>query len=517
MRPRTTRHYWQRCWQAAVSGLAIAVATFTCYKLHFNAATVVLLYLLVIVAQSLAGGFVLSATVALIAAACLDFFFLPPLLTFRIADPLNVLAFVVFVVIALVVTHLVSRLGSEADRARRRSANLEQLYQVARQLLLVKPDHLDAVLLLKAFRDGFVPSAVCIFDADTAELHIRGASQCGLPERTRQAYIAGEDADDEAAGVVIRCLRVGSSITGAIGFEDLVDSEWVAGPLSVLAAAALEQARAFRKASHEVAAAQAEVFRSAVLDALAHEFNTPLATILAVAGGLRESQRLGAEEVEMAGIIECEAARLSSLSGRLLRMARLDREEVRPRLRNTDIPGLVEGVVGRYLTQLPDRHVAVSCQCESGQAPADRELLDLALTQLLDNAFNYSIPGSPVTVCIGVEEEFVTVRVRNEGSSIAPHEQERIFERFYRGADVRKLVSGAGLGLYVARKIAVAHGGSLVLDKSASPGTVVFCLTLPRLEEKSRGAQNRPAAQSLRAAGRGSALPDGNQHVPANH
>jgi two-component system sensor histidine kinase KdpD len=503
---RNARHSWQRHWQAAVSGLAIAVATFTCYKLQFNAATVVLLYLLVIVWQSLAGGFVLSAAVAMIAAVCLDFFFLPPLLSLRIADPLNVLAFVVFVVIAVVITHLVSRLRAEADRARRRSANLDQLYHVARQLLLVKPNQLDAVCLLKAFRDSFAPSAVCLFDADTAELHIRGVSQCGLPERTRQAYIVGEDADDEPAGVVIRCLRVGSSITGAIGFEDLADSEWVAGPLSVLTAAALEQARAFRKASHEIAAAQTEVFRTAVLDALGHEFKTPLATILAVAGGLRESQRLGAEEVEMAGIIECEASRLSSLSGRLLRMARLDREEVRPRLRNTDIPGLVEDVVGRYLTQLPDRHVAVSCQCQSGQAPADRELLDLALTQLLDNAFNYSIPGSAVAVEIGGEEGSVTVRVRNEGSSIAPHEQERIFERFYRGSDARKLVSGAGLGLYVARRIAVAHGGSLVLDKSTSAGTVVFCLTLPRLEEKSRGAQNR-----------GSALPDGNQHVPANH
>jgi len=506
MRLRNIRHYGRQVWQAGVSGLAIAVATFTCYKLHFNAATVVLLYLLVIVWQSLAGEFILSATVALIAAACLDFFFLPPLLSWRIADPLNVLAFVVFVVIALVITHLVSRLGAEAERARRRGANLEQLYYVARQLLLVKPDQLDARALLKAFRDGFAPSAVCLFDADTAEIHMHGASQYGLPERTRQAYIVGEDADDRAAGVVVRCLRVGSSITGAIGFEDLSDSEWVAGPLSVLAAAALEQARAFRKASYEIAAAQAEVFRTAVLDALGHEFKTPLATILAVAGGLRESPHLGAEEVEMAGMIECEASRLSRLSSRLLRMARLDREEVKPRMRSTDVPALVEGVVRRHAAQFPDHQVAVSSQCQSCQAPADRELLDLALTQLLDNAFKYSIPGSPVAVGIGVEEEFVTVRVRNEGSSIAPHEQERIFERYYRGSDARKLISGAGLGLYVARKIALAHGGSLTLDKSTCPGTVVFCLRLPRLEEKSRGAQNR-----------GSALPEGSDHVPTRN
>jgi two-component system sensor histidine kinase KdpD len=485
MRRKNTRHFWRQCWQAALSGLAIAVATYACYKLHLNAATAVLLYLLVIVWQSLAGGFALSAAVAMLAAVCLDFFFLPPLLSLRISDPLNVLAFLVFVVIALVITHLVSRLRAEADRARRRSANLEQLYQVARQLLLVKPDQLEVVLLLKSFRDGFAASAVCLFDAGTAELHIEGASRCGLPERTRQAYILGEDADDQAAGVVVRCLRAGSAITGVIGYEDLPDSEWIAGPLSVLAAAALEQARAFRKASHEIAAAQAEVFRTAVLDALGHEFKTPLATMLAVVGGLQESQRLGPEEREMAGIIEMETSRLSSLTSRLLRMARLDREEVKPRMRNADIPALVERVVQRYAGQSQERQVTVSCQCQHGQAPADRELLDLALTQLLDNALKYSIPGSAVTVTIRLEDNCIAVRVRNEGRSIAPQEQDRIFERFYRGADVRKQVSGAGLGLYVARKIAMAHGGSLVLDKTTSPETVVFCLKLPMLNDGS--------------------------------
>lgn len=479
MRLRNTRQYWRQCMQAAVGGLAIAVVTFASYKLHFNAATVVLLYLLIIVGQSLTGGFAVSAIISLIAAACLDFFFLPPPLTFRIADPLDILAFGVFVVVALVITRLVSRQHAEADRAQRRGANLEQLYHVAWQLLLTKPVHIDAASVLKTFRQGFTASAVCLFDAGTAELHMDGLSQCGLAERTRQAYILGKDTDDQDAGVVVRCLRAGSTTTGAVGFEGLPEPEWIAGPLAVLAAATLEQARAFRKASHEVAAAQAEVFRTAILDALGHEFKTPLATILAVVGGLRESHRLGPEEVEMAGMIESETSRLSNLTTRLLRMARLDREEVKPRLRNTNITALVEHVVHRYTAQFPDRQIAVSRQGPSSQAPADRELLDLAMMQLLDNAFKYSVPGSAVAVGIGVEGECIAVRVRNEGDSIAPHEQDRIFERFYRGTNVRKLVSGAGLGLYVARKIVVAHGGHLDLDKSASPGSVVFRLTLP--------------------------------------
>jgi signal transduction histidine kinase len=141
---------------------------------------------------------------------------------------------------------------------------------------------------------------------------------------------------------------------------------------------------------------------------------------------------------------------------------------------------LVERIANRYATQFSERRISVSCPCPCVKAPADRELLDLAITQLLDNALKYSIPDSAVTLQITKEEESVMIRVRNEeGNFIAPDEQERIFERFYRGTDVRKLTSGAGLGLYVARKIVVAHGGSLVLDKSTPAGTVVFSVTLP--------------------------------------
>jgi len=217
-----------------------------------------------------------------------------------------------------------------------------------------------------------------------------------------------------------------------------------------------------------------------------HEFKTPLATLLAVVGGLEESQRLGPEEQELAGIIEREISRLSSLTNRLLRVARLDREEVKPRMRNTDIPALVERVVERCAAQWHEHQVTVSCHCQCGHAPADAELLDLALTQLLDNAFKYSVPGSPVTITIEPEDGSIAMRVRNEGSPIPPQERDRIFERFYRGMDVRKLVSGAGLGLHVARKIAVAHGGNLVLDQSTSTGSVIFCLKLPTLNDGSR-------------------------------
>ena len=451
----------KQCQSIAVSGIAIALLTFTGYKLHFNNATIVLLLLLVVVLQSLTGRVITSVIVAMAAAGCLDFFFLPPILSFRVDDPIDGLALSVFVVVALVIAYQVSRVRVEALRVRRRSTEVEQVYEVALRLLLLTPEQVGGVPALKVFSDVLGASAVCQFDASTMDVTMAGSSKHDLAIRTRQAYIFGKDTDDPACGVFVRCLKVRNATSGAIGFEGLLHPEMISPALPVFAAAALERAQTFRRATHETAAAQAEAFRTAILDALAHEFKTPLATILAVIGGIRESRSLEPEQQEMAGMIELEVTRLSSLTTRLLRTARLDREEVKPRLEPIELVPFVERLVHRFLSQYRERRVTVASSGASVVVQADRQLLDLALTQLLDNALKYSRPSSAIAVNVGAGEEFITISVRNEGDAIAPTERHRIFDRFYRGTRVRHFVSGSGLGLHVARRIAAAHGGSL--------------------------------------------------------
>jgi len=473
-------HGYKLRWRSfAASVVAIALLTFAAYRLHFNNATIVLLFLFVVVMHSLTGRAIASAIVAIVAAGCLDFFFLPPVFSFRVDDPLDGIALSVFVLVALVVSWQVARVRVEEQSAHRHGTELEQVYRVAIRLLLLKPDEVAGIAAARVFRDVLGCTAVCLFDANTAEPVMDGVSDHDLAGRTSQAYIFGRDIDEPAHGVFVRCLKIGNTTAGAIGFEGLGQEQRIPTALAVLASVAVERARNFRRASHEAAAVQAEVLRTAILDALAHEFKTPLATVLAVVGGLRESERLHPEELEMAAIIESEASRLSELAARLLKLARLDREEVKPKIAGTDISAMVERVVQRYAAQFPERPLSIKSAAAIAEAPADAELLDLAIAQLLDNAFKYSIPDSAVTVEVAAGEDGVTIRVCNEGSFIAPREQERIFERFYRGADVCNLISGAGLGLYVARKIMLAHGGSLVLDKTASAGNIVFCLQLP--------------------------------------
>ena len=242
-----------------------------------------------------------------------------------------------------------------------------------------------------------------------------------------------------------------------------VDPHLTAGPLAALAAAHLERTHSFVHASQAaaLAAAQTESYRTAILDALAHEFKTPLSTILTAAGALREVRSLGPHHREMAETVESEAARLGRLTSRLIRTARLEREEVKPWIELIDVSSVLADTADQYARLSADRHISVIRSCESSEAMADPELLRLAVSQLLDNACKYSTPNSTVTVRISREQDQIAVRVLSIGNPIAPSERNKIFDRFYRGLDGRRMGPGSGLGLFVARKIALALGGNL--------------------------------------------------------
>jgi signal transduction histidine kinase len=139
----------------------------------------------------------------------------------------------------------------------------------------------------------------------------------------------------------------------------------------------------------------------------------------------------------------------------------------------------VADIVDQYKRLPSDRSIAFARPQESIEAAADAELLRLVSSQLLDNACKYSLPGSEITVGMESYGGIAFIRVANGGSSMPESEQQRIFDRFYRGEEARRFTAGSGLGLYVARKIALAHGGRLEIDTERSNEGVTFCLALP--------------------------------------
>jgi two-component system sensor histidine kinase KdpD len=310
------------------------------------------------------------------------------------------------------------------------------------------------------------------------ELHEVGSSRGDLASKTRNGYISGRNAAYPELGIVVYCLRERDTILGAIGFEGLRNPELLAPAMAGLAASALERSRIFRSAATAAANARAETLRSAILDALAHEFKTPLATIVTAAGGLRATGPMSTGQEELTGMIETEASRLGDLTSRLLRLARLDREEVKPRLEPADAAELAQQSARRYAKLWPDRRISFHKNGEAGDVRVDPELMSLAISQLLENACKYSRPDARVLVELSAGENAAAINVWNDGDPIPPNEQSRVFDRFYRGNDAKRTAAGSGLGLYVARKIALAHGGDLALVDTAGDG-VAFRLTLP--------------------------------------
>jgi len=472
---------WPSILRSVVGCLVIGLTTLVCYRLQLNLTITSFIYLVVVLGQSLVGNFASSAVVSLVAVLCLDFFFTTPLFSLEVTNPLDILALVSFLITGLVITRLTTRVREEAAVSDYQRLQVDRLYQLAQQLLALGPERTTYTGSMELFRDHLHIKAVCLFDAGESEAHCAGNPSDELAERTKAGYSSGQDTADPGSGILIRCLRAGGNRIGAIGFEGLSDPELTAGPLSALAASTLERTQSFHNASHAAAAAQAELFRGAVLDALAHEFKTPLGTILTAAGGLREVGPLCSGQSELAEIIEAEAARLGGLTSRVLGTSRLDREDVKPRLDRTDITELVVNLVEQYSRQWTDRRFLVTKGTNVTQVLADSDLLQLALQQLLDNACKYSPPGSAVEVSLERQNEQAAVRVLNSGTPIRAHERTRIFERFYRGVDARRLAPGSGLGLYFANKIVQAHGGSMELEDQVAMNAKgsTFRLTLP--------------------------------------
>ena len=458
--------------RALPSSTVVVIASLICYAFHLGFPTVSFFFLVVVVIHSLAGDFLSSAVVSVISFLCLNFFFVPPILSLRVSDPSDTLALISFLITGLVITGLTSRAQAAADSEKLHRTEMTRLYELARHLLSWDSDVKPGTELLRPFRSQFGLRAVCLFDGVSAQLHLEGDTLDHLAERTRTAYISQQDFQDRTCGVSVRVLRIADRTIGAIGFEGLRELDLTAEPLAALVAVMIERSRAFQRASHAAAAAEAEVFRGAMLDALAHEFKTPLATILTAAGGLRETGPLRSEQRDLAEVVETEASRLGQLTSRLLRLARLDREEVKPQMELTDLANVVRSVVDQHARRWPDRHLHL-VNCDRVTVLGDQELLWLALGQLLDNACKYSKVGTDITISIESADESVAVRVWNGGPAIPSAERTRIFDRFYRGVEARNLAPGSGLGLYVARKIALAHGGTLDLDQypESSGGT----------------------------------------------
>jgi two-component system sensor histidine kinase KdpD len=242
-----------------------------------------------------------------------------------------------------------------------------------------------------------------------------------------------------------------------------------------LAAIGLERARCQEAAARAEVAQQSGELRATMLDALAHEFKTPLTSMKVAAADLRANVD-GDRNRELAAIVEEDLDRLQSLVTDTVQMVRVDSGDFTLRPNDHSVSAVVAATLRQFETRL-DGHAVLTRVPESLSIHADRDLLGLALRQLLDNAVKYSPPTSAIEIAATLGDT-VDLSVRNSGPPIPEREQARLGERFYRGSQARR-VPGTGMGLAIVRQIAEAHRGRLSVSSSADAGTA-FTISLPR-------------------------------------
>ncbi len=463
--------------RAAASIGAVAVIT-TLYVelLQVNPTTVALSYLVAILLIATWWGIAEAIAASLVAVACFNFFFLPPVGTWTIADPQNWVALVAFLLTAVVASQLSGRARQRNIEALGRQRDLERLYALSRALLLAEAGASVTGGIAHRIAETFELRAVALYDRQTDTISRAGALDLPQIEGKLRDVARQAVSVRDSSGLVITAIRLGGAPIGSLAILDRGLSDTVFQSIANLVAIGLERARGQEAAARAEAARQSGELRAAVLDALAHEFKTPLTSMKAAAVSLLSGTRAEAPDRELASIIDQDVDRLQVLVTDAVQMLRIDAGDFVVRRDRHRLAEVVRSTIRRLSPQL-DGHPIVNAVPEDLSIEADRDLLGFALRQLIDNAAKYSPPTSTIEVG-ATTNGTVDLSVRNSGSAIPEREHARIFERFYRGTQARR-IPGTGMGLAIVEQIARAHGGSVQVSSSPETGTE-FRISLPR-------------------------------------
>src|SRR5437868_4305562 len=329
--------------------------------LHVNPTTVAMTFLVAVLVIAAAWGLKFSVYTSLIATACLNFYFLPPVRTWTIADPQNWVALGVFLITAMIASKLSDTARRQTLAAESRRREVERLYAFSQQLL-IKENIFELLNQLPAkIVDEFSVSAAAIFVASRQKVYYSDVAAHNLlsADELKAVSARGEPSADGERGVALIPLRVGVRAVGSLGVDGTISYETMEA-IGSMVAIATERAAAVEKLSHAEAARESERLRSALLDAVTHEFRTPLTSIKAAASTLGSGVQLdAAARSDLVAVVEEEADRLNRLVGEAAEMAKLDAHQVHLEFEVLDIRSAVDAAVKNVGPALRDHKIHV--------------------------------------------------------------------------------------------------------------------------------------------------------------
>ncbi len=508
--PERQRLDW-RNWAGALG--VWALATLFCHMASdlLELSNLIMIYLLGVTAASLFFGRGPAIACSVLSVAAFDFFFVPPVLTFAVHDTQYLVTFAVMLVVALVITTQAAYLSERVETARVLQRRSEIMHSLSAQL--ARQRGTQNLLAVAASRMGQ------LFDSQVTGL---------LPDQGgRLTPAAGQTegsspADGKERGVAQWAFDLGQP--AGWGTENLpycqalyVPLLGLEGPVGVLQvrphqtgrlfspeqsslllslsgqlAMALEVERLEQQAQQARLEGETERMRSALLGAVTHDFQTPLAAVMGSASSVME---LGGDLprpriMELAENIYDEAERLSRLINNLLRVTRLQagavalQRELQP----------LEEVVGAALNQLEraleGRLLTVDMPADLPMLPLDAPLMGQVFINLLENALKYTPAGSDITLRAWSAGESLEIEMADQGPGLSEEERESIFELYHRGKTGGGS-PGHGMGLAICKAIVTAHGGRIWAENRPGGGAS-FRISLPLPLEAASPSKESP-------------------------
>ncbi|MEI6775895.1 MAG: sensor histidine kinase KdpD [Chloroflexales bacterium] len=515
--PPREQIYLTSPWQTyAAAPAMVAVCTLVALVIDYygmGEANVIMVYLLGVLGVALAGGRGPSALAAVLSVMTFNFFFVEPRITFAVTDARYLITFTVMLVVGLVVSNLTVRFRQQAVAARERERRTAALYALSREfastrgmgnLLAVAVRHLTAifdsrVVILLPCTDGVLrPWGECSGwsrNIDPQQLFGLSMAEQGVAQwvfdHTERAGL-GTNTLPSAEGLYLP-LNGSRATVGVVGLRPANHQRFLSPEQVHLletfisqTALAIERATLAEEAAHATVAAETERLRSALLSSVSHDLRTPLAII---AGSLTSLAQGGddldsATRAELVQTASEESQRLNRLLSNLLEMTRLEAGAVHVRKEWQPLEEVVGVAVARVAQgetlpgRLPGEHsLRINLPPDLPLIPLDGILIEQVLVNLLDNAVKHTPAGTPITLRAQRIGAAVQVEVADQGAGLAPGDEQRVFDKFYRGGTDRSR-GGAGLGLAICKGMVESHGGRIWAERHPEGGAA-FVFTLP--------------------------------------
>ncbi|MDQ7251238.1 ATP-binding protein [Dongia sedimenti] len=476
-------------WAGSMAGITAAVVAGELIPDLNRPGNMSTLFMAVVVFSAITFGRTVAAITSVAAFLCYNFFFLDPLIDFRVAHAVDLITLLIFLVVAITIGSLAGTVREQAEAAQARIKAMRALYDFASRLgATFRRDDLVHAVAIHANRVADHQAMVMLADGDELVISHAWPPEDALePSGWAAARWAREHAEPAGFGTDtlptadwhFRPIRTKDSIVGVVGIRRRDGERVASGEMLRTLDAVLDQAAvAIERIDYAEEAAKVEALdatdrlRGALLSSVSHDLRTPLTSILGSVTTLRQQGgQLTAEgREELLATIEEEADRLDRFVADLLNMTRLESGALETKADWIDVADLVDSAIRRVARRPKAELVGRKIPGDLPLIRADFVLLENVLMNLIDNALKHALGATQIVLTARRMGNRLELSVTDDGRGIDPDDLPHLFDKFYRAGRTDAGSAGAGLGLSICKGLVEAMGGEITVTSPTEIG-----------------------------------------------